>query len=126
MWLSTRDFRLTEGSRKLTAKYVDPFKIVEKVNDVTYKLELAVHYQVCSTFHVSLLKPVVPGPLNEALPTDTPPDPTVVDGTPVYAVRRLLDSRRRGGVLQYLVDWVGLVQKSAAGCQQQTCWTRLL
>ncbi|KAI4884140.1 hypothetical protein NFI96_009880, partial [Prochilodus magdalenae] len=107
VWLSTRDFRLTEGSRKLTAKYIGPFKIVEKVNDVTYKLELPAHYRVCSTFHVSLLKPVVPGPLNEALPADTPPDPTVVDGTPVYAVRRLLDSRRRGGVLQYLVDWDG-------------------
>ncbi|KAI4878029.1 hypothetical protein NFI96_009799, partial [Prochilodus magdalenae] len=107
VWLPTRDFRLTEGSRKLTAKYIGPFKIVEKVNDVTYKLELPAHCRVCSTFHVSLLKPVVPGPLNEALPADTPPDPTVVDGTPVYAVRRLLNSRRRGGVLQYLVDWDG-------------------
>ncbi|KAI4898249.1 hypothetical protein NFI96_030537 [Prochilodus magdalenae] len=56
---------------------------------------------------VSLLKPVVPGPLDELSPSDTPPPSVMVEGTPVYAVRRLLDSRRRGGTLQYLVDWDG-------------------
>ncbi|KAI4874334.1 hypothetical protein NFI96_004585 [Prochilodus magdalenae] len=67
-------------------------------------LELPPRYRVCSSFHVSLLKPVVPGPLDEATPETTPPAPVEVEGTPVYAVRRLLDSRRRGGTLQYLVD----------------------
>ncbi|KAI4898688.1 hypothetical protein NFI96_003935 [Prochilodus magdalenae] len=77
-----------------------------------YKLELP-HPQYRVLFrslprlvHV-LLKPVVPGPLDEATPETTPPAPVEVDGTPVYAVRRLLDSRRRGGTLQYLVDWEG-------------------
>ncbi|KAI4899522.1 hypothetical protein NFI96_011522 [Prochilodus magdalenae] len=107
VWLSTRDFRFSEGCRKLLPKYIGPFKIISKVNDVTYKLELPPQYRVCSSFHVSLLKPVVPGPLDEVSPETTPPAPIDVGGTPVYAVRRLLDSRRRGGTLQYLVDWEG-------------------
>ncbi|KAI4883279.1 hypothetical protein NFI96_028837 [Prochilodus magdalenae] len=107
VWLSTRDFRFSEGCRKLLPKYIGPFKIISKVNDVTYKLELPPQYRVCSSFHVSLLKPVVPGPLDEVSPETTPPAPIDVGGTPVYAVRRLLDSRRRGGTLQYLLDWEG-------------------
>ena len=96
-------------------KHIGPFKVLKHVNDVTYRLDLPLHFRVSRSFHVSLLKPVVTGSLDDATPDVSPPPPELIDRAPVYAVRRLLDSRRRGGQLQYLVDWEG------HGPEEQ-CW----
>ncbi len=109
VWLSTRNLRLHRPCKKLNPRYVGPFKILRQITPVSYRLVLPANYRISPTFHVSLLKPAG-GPrgernLEEAEVESTPP--IIVDGEEAYQVREILDSRRRGGVLQYLIDWEG-------------------
>ncbi|KAI5085154.1 hypothetical protein C0J45_1034, partial [Silurus meridionalis] len=107
VWLSMRDLRLKLPCRKLSPRFIGPFKVVRQINDVSYRLELPPRYRIHPTFHVSRLKPYV-SPVSRP-PGDpaVPVQPEVVDQPEVYAVREVLDSRRRGGRLKYLVDWEG-------------------
>lgn len=80
------------------------------INPVTCQLRLPAHYRMHPTFHVSLLKPYhspvsVPSP--EPVPTEEPPLPLILEDGSVYTVREILDSRRCGSRLEYLVDWEG-------------------
>ncbi len=59
--------------------------------------------QVLNSLHVSLLKPFSPSTPEP----DEPPPPEILDQPSVYQVRDIMDLRRRGGRLKYLVDWEG-------------------
>ncbi|KAI2653118.1 Transposon Tf2-6 polyprotein [Labeo rohita] len=107
VWLSTRDLRLRLPCKKLSPRYVGPFKISRQITPVSFRLELPPEYRISPTFHVSLLKPAGrPGGV-EDLEGTVPqgPTPLIIDGEEVYRVNTILDSRRRRGRLQYLVDW---------------------
>lgn len=104
VWLSTRNIPLRVDSRKLSQKFIGPFKIARKVNPVTYKLYLPKSLKINPTFHVSLLKPVLSSPF---FVTGKPPPPRFVGGQAVYTVRRILDTRKVRKTRQYLVDWEG-------------------
>ncbi|KAK3521850.1 hypothetical protein QTP70_018584 [Hemibagrus guttatus] len=108
VWLSTRDIRLRLPCEKLNPRYIGPFTILRQINDVPYELQLPHQYHISPTFHVSLLKSftdsVLPPPSVEP---EVPPPPEIDTDDTIYQVREVVNSRRRGGRLQYLVDWEG-------------------
>ncbi len=108
VWLSTQYIRLRLPCRKLSPWYIGPFTVQRQLNEVTYRLNLPPHYCISPSFHVSLLKPhsepLLTSP-TESGGDEVPPPPEIADEETIYRVRAILDSRRRGPRLEYLIDW---------------------
>jgi hypothetical protein len=106
VFLDRKNIKTSRTSRKLDWKNFGPFNVVEKINDVAFRLQLprsmgALH----DVFHVSLLSPAHPNPFEgRILP---PPDPVEIDDELEFEVEEILDSRIHRRRLQYLVAWKG-------------------
>jgi hypothetical protein len=58
VWLHLRKERYPElRNSKLMSRVVDPFKILAKINDNAYKLELSPKFGVSPSFNISDLRP---------------------------------------------------------------------
>ena len=67
------------GTNRLAPKWIGPFKVLERIGTVAYKLELAVTMKIHDVFHVSLLKPY-----HRDGRVEPPPSPEFIDDEPAW------------------------------------------
>ena len=109
--LSTKNLSLEDGSgmRKLHPKYCGPFTITEKVNDVTFRLDLSqpmLDRKIHNAFHSSLLKPYIE---NEFHKNSSPPPPELFADSEFeeYEIEKILAKKKIRGKWYHLIKWKG-------------------
>ena len=83
--------KTTRPCDKLDYQWLDPFVIIARINDATFRLDLPPHLQIHPVFHSSLLEPCRTSSISDHI---VPPQPSIqlVDG-PEYEVAGILDSK---------------------------------
>jgi hypothetical protein len=102
-------------TKKLQHRFLGPYRIIQKVSPVAYKLALPDSLRIHPVFHVSLLRPykdpmTFPG---QSRPDPPPPAVTIEDHSE-YEVERILDHRTHRNRTEFLVKWVGYPEYDAS------------
>ena len=105
VWLMRKNTRTTHYSDKLDCKRFGPFRIIEVVTPVSYRLALPPSWKIHNVFHVSLLEPFYEDQHGPQQNLPCPPD--IVNSPQLYDVENILDARTRDNHVEYLVDWKG-------------------
>jgi hypothetical protein len=94
--------------QKFCFKFFGPYKIIDKIGDVAYKLLLPQGSTDHLVFHVSLLKPA-PTPASTPGVASLPPLPDADDGlqVPERVLQHRLHQRDSSTVRQLLIKWLG-------------------
>jgi hypothetical protein len=88
--------------QKLSFRYFGQYKVLQKIGEVAYKLDLPESSSIHPVFHVSLLKaaPSTKYPLSV-----DPPESTEGLQVPEAVLQHRLHPRRAGAVVQLLIKW---------------------
>ena len=99
-------------TKKLTQQYVGPFKVLQRVGRLAYKLDIPDSWLVHPVFTIAQLEPCpdpTKDPFNRPRDEHIPPISTNEDGTINCEVERLLNKRvfkkGKGFSTEYLVRW---------------------
>ncbi len=109
VWLRVKNIAIERPSRKLDWQRYSPYRIIERIGKVIYRLDLPSSLQIHNVFHVSLLRDHKPR-VGEESPEPQPLKLTIDLEVQKYEVEAILASRIQPNppnlpVLQYKIEW---------------------
>ncbi|QRW23043.1 Retrotransposable element Tf2 protein [Rhizoctonia solani] len=107
-WLDAKNVNLKTLSPKLTEQRLGPFKIIEKISDRAYRLELPPTMRIHNVFYVGLLSKVK---RDKKRAFENRPPPVTIDGEEEYEVEGITDAKERDGKWFFRVKWKGYGSK---------------
>ena len=106
VWLSSSDYNTERPNKKLSARRLGPYKVIERFGQVAYKLKLPHSIKIHPVFHVSKLAKYTENKFNSGKRRED--HTVVVDEDEAFDVDSILDSKYIRGRLFYLVSFLGL------------------
>jgi hypothetical protein len=106
VWLEATHLKLPYHTPKLAPKCQGPFKIIQVVSPLAYRLDLPTSWNIHDVFHSSLLLPFKETAAHG--PNYSCPPPDLIKDQPEYKVEKIINHCYHGRTrtLQYLIKWV--------------------
>jgi hypothetical protein len=95
-------------SKKLDQKWRGPFKVVKRVGEGAYQIDLPPHWKGHRTFNKGRIKKFKTPTFKSQEQLPQRPEPALVNGRELeYEVQEILAERRNGARTEFLVRWEG-------------------
>jgi hypothetical protein len=110
VWLSTNNLKVTRASKKLTERWLGPYDITKTVGDNVVKLHLPKTMRIHPVVNISRVRPYKE-PLEGQTSIRPGPVKVTEDKEIEYEVDHIVNVRKKGQHMEYLVHWKGYTEE---------------